>query len=102
MTRWILTLLSDHATVAALLLSGFALLSSRQDATRHREFGAIFWQGFALFALIVNLLAAVVYKWWPSVPVVAVALGAEIWLARYWWSNDSERKKSERSNSLAD
>jgi hypothetical protein len=90
---WAFTFLSDHSTVAALLLSGLALLSSRQDAGRQREFAAILWQGFALFVLVVYLLTAMVHRWWPSIPVVAASLCAEIWLTRSWWSSGDLRHK---------
>jgi hypothetical protein len=90
---WAFTFLSDHSTVAALLLSGVALLSSRQDAGRQREFAAVFWQGFALFVLVVYLLTAMVHRWWLSIPVVAASLCVEIWLARRWRSSGNLRHK---------
>ena len=87
MIGWVFGFLVDHTTVAALVLSGLALLSSRQDADRRRMFGAIFWQGLALFVLVLNLMLALVYHWWVSVPVITVALSVEIWFAKRWWSS---------------
>ena len=54
MIRWVFMFVASHVSFTAIVLSGLALLSSRQDAGRSRVFGAVFWQVMALFVLVVN------------------------------------------------
>ena len=96
----------DHAlryTLVALAASAVCLFSSRQAANTATLVGrsletdspvriaVIVWHLIAILVLISLLIVATDDEWILTQILAGIGIAAEIWLAKYWWSDRRRR-----------
>ena len=78
------TELNFYGTLLALLLSGLLFLDGYRSLRNGDRQGAQNWQALGLIVLLIYAGAAVHYRVWTGLILVALGISVEIWLILYW------------------
>jgi hypothetical protein len=76
--------LNFYGTVLALLLSGLLFFDGYRSLRNGDMQGTRNWQTLGLMVLLIYAGAAIYYRVWTSLILVALGIAVEIWLILHW------------------